>query len=181
VAVCEFRLITEPPPACRTGPQPTAEPFRHAGRDVPLHRHPIPCRPPMLATIELNRTRAFPCTVTSVLDSAADNRGTFRRVRAPRCGFHAGLGCNGSSAFMPPISDSERPLSAVFVGLQPLRGQGPNLVSIHGKVARLGSTVLCLAHGQAACPLPHNSQAYPLVKQTSCVESEWCWRDGWCD
>lgn len=95
VAVCEFRLITEPPPACRTGPQPTAEPFRHAGRDVPLHRHPIPCRPPMLATIELNRTRAFPCTVTSVLDSAADNRGTFRRVRAPRCGFHAGLGCNG--------------------------------------------------------------------------------------
>lgn len=66
---------------------------------------------------------------------------------------------------MLPIS--EQPLSAALVGLHRCGAQGINLVSIPGRVSRLGSTVLCLAHGQAACLVPHNSPGLPPCEANS--------------
>lgn len=69
VAVCEFRLITEPFPGLQDGAAAYVRlsPSGTQGEKVPLRRHPIPCRSPVLATIELNKTRAFACTTTPAL------------------------------------------------------------------------------------------------------------------
>lgn len=186
VAVCEFRLITEPSPGLQDGAAAYVRlsPSGTQGEKVPLRRHPIPCRSPVLAAIELNKKDSGFFLHNNVSPQKVLPAGEL-------AGELAGESGRRGVASMPGCSEGDFSVYASHLRAALVRGfgwtattAGPksiNLVSILERSPGWAAPFFAWHTAKRACPLPHNSLGLPPCEANSMRGIEWCWRDSWCD